>query len=246
MIKEMQHFVPKYRYRFFNDVDKQHYQFSKDGKYIGKRGIGNSTSAEKFLYEATNGEYNINDLENYFSDNIEPKQKELIEKIINLINSRNVLNYERYKKHPLYYVDLNIDDILSFINTSILRLPEIIEYMNKKTLNKLNFFKTLNTFSGICYNHQINILYTSKNVHFILPDCGLIRGRTADKVGRTIIPLTPNICIEFIIYSETNILQTNTDIFINQASDEWVRWVNKESIRECYEKFVSRYEKYDV
>lgn len=248
MPKEMQHFVPKYRYRFFNDIDKQHYQFNKNSNFIGKRGIGNSVSAEKNLYESVDGEYDINALENYFSDTLEPTQVNLIRQIVKLVNCRNVLASVNLPqpddlKGVLLPKDiLPMKDIRSFIFVSLLRLPEIVKAMGED-LNKLEFFKWMDE-TDIPYKyHQVSIGYTLGNVHFILPDCGGVRGHD-DRFGRIIIPLTPDICLMYID-ANTMSLENNDKLLLEQVSDDFVKFVNGLSIFECYEKFVSRYPNYD-
>lgn len=237
-----QHYTPKHRFRYF-EKNRLHHEFYKDGTYIGHKGVGKSIGACLNLYEPILGEYAPNELEtDVFANCIERKQKRCIDRLLSLVACRNVLQPAlRFDTDfGLSLSDFDYETVVSLVNVSIFRLPEIIDIMNADGIDKKSFFQWLDlTFDN---RWLISIRYIDdSSVDFLLPDCGSIRGLNVDSQQYSaIFQLSPKVCLYCIREPNgRNYMGIHNFVLFGPASVDFVNWVNDESRHECYEKYVS-------
>lgn len=249
-----QHYTPKYRFRYFEDDNKLHYEFSKNGKCLGHKGIGRGIARRNDLYEPRmNGydNYASNAIEtDLFANDIEPRHKHLLDCIIRTVTCRNVINYRGYCEKagilPLSRDDY--DALCSLLNVQLMRQPFTIENMAEMPISKFDFFKMLDIVPDdrFCV---ISIDYVVDDSEFILPDSGLICGTDISKhLSFIIMPITPKICIQHISY-EWAIKWTQdvrNPVLLEPINKDFVKWVNNQSIVQCNEKFISRTRDYTI
>lgn len=249
-----QHYTPRFRFRYFED-NKLHYEFSKEGKYLGHKGIGRGIATKNNLYEPRDNGYDNyadNAIEtDLFANNIEPRYKHLIDCIIQTVQVRNVINYSEYFENactlPLGMVDYNA--LVSLLSIQVVRQPFAIDNMKDMPLSKLSFFEMVDAHPDdrFCV---LSIDYVIDDSEFILPDCGLVCGTyTSSYLSGIIMPITPKICIQqtLMVGRQGRWLQDiRNPVLLEPITERFVKWVNNQSVIQCNEKFTSRIRDYTI
>lgn len=230
-----QHIVPKLRFKYFDNPDKQHHEYFKNGRYSGYRGIGNGIAVSPDLYEPENNEYKPNEIEkDLFANDIEPKWKSLIDEIIRVVNGRNVLASNKIGDGLIIPTNniLNYNNLKSFVEISFARLPDSVKSIQ---INKLNFFNFLQSSKNNVFKYQFHIWYIEdENLEFLMPDLGAIGGTTDDFNLCTLI-LTPKICLTCIFEKNVN----KMPIVLQKINKDYVELINDTVKKQCDKKFIS-------
>lgn len=249
-----QHYTPRFRFRYFED-NKLHYEFSKEGKCLGRKGIGRGIATKDNLYEPRdNGydDYSDNAIEtDLFANDIEPRHKHLIDCVIKTVQSRNVINYRGYFEDagilPLGMDDYNA--LMSLLNIQLMRQPFTVDNMSDMPLSKLSFFEMVDIYPDdkFCV---LSIDYVIDDSEFILPDCGMICGTdTSSHLTNMIMPITPKICIQQTAIADNRVRwlkDVRNPVLLESITEKFVKWVNNQSIIQCNEKFISRTQDYTI
>ena len=249
-----QHYTPRFRFRYFED-NKLHYEFSKEGKYLGHKGIGRGIATKNDLYEPRDNGYDNyadNAIEtDLFANNIEPRHKHLIDCIIQTVQARNVINY-RECFESVRVLSLGMGDynaLMSLLNIQLMRQPSTIDNMKDMPLSKLSFFEMVDAYLDDIFC-VLSIGYVIDDSEFILPDCGMVCGTdTSSHLSDIIMPITPKICIQRTSGAGGQVRwlkDIRNPVRLRPITERFVKWVNNQSVIQCNEKFISRTRDYII